>query len=506
MRKKYSNEFLINTLKDYATKIKRTPTYLEFELDKSVPSATVYKNRFDTWNNALELAGLKVNAIRKYSKNEIVNDALRFYDYHKRSPFYYELNYSMTIINKYWSGWKDFLIDIGLPLNFTYSKVTSRDEMVIFLQNLFESLGKIPTTTDVENAGVGRHLFLTKFGNFKNALIASKIVDEEYFKTIEEKIPASLNIIKTFYNKNKRPPTVNEYEEISRKLNIAGRKALEHTLNMRFTEICFKTIGVANQYKRSKEQLLNDLKLLKQQLGRTPKANELLLYGLAEKKQYYRTFGMTYIELIEQQGWELSTPKAHYKTENELLEDYKKLYDILGRLPFFSDIDEQDWMSSSATYKKYFGDLTNIWDALEIEIDEEILNKNYGLGYTCLDKNNNICRSIPEMIISNILIDLGINFIKEYPYKNSIPNLKNKYKFDWYLTDYDISIEYFGLFIEDALKMDNFIGRYSRKVLKKIELCDTNKVKLIDLYPEDMENIEEVILKRLNIYGISFGS
>jgi hypothetical protein len=505
MRKKYTDEFLIETLKEYAKLKGKTPTYQEFEKDPSVPSATVYKNRFGSWNKALEIAGIKVNAIRKHSKEAIIRDALEFYRTHGRSPYYYELNYSMTIIRYYWDGWNDFLNNIGLPQNLNYSHVTSKEDLKIFLQNLYKNLGRVPNTVDAEREGVGRHLFLTKFGSFKNALIESGIVTEDYFQSVEEKVPASLNAIKEFYHANERPPTVMEYENLAKQVNILHRKALEQVLEKRFTEICMETLGVANQYKRSREQLLDDLKKLKEHLGRTPKANELVKFGLAEKKQYYRTFGMPYIELIEKElGWELSTPKLHYKTENELLEDYYNLYKILGRLPYYTDIDNQSWMASSSTYKKHFDNLKIVWDILDIEYDKESLSNNFGMGLVCFDKNGDICRSEPEMIISNVLIDLRLKFIKEYPYNKCIPNFKKKYKFDWFLSDFNIPIEYFGLFSEQSLDENNFIGRYSRRVLKKIDVCEKHELKLIDLYSEDMENIEEILLKRLMRYGVSF--
>jgi hypothetical protein len=506
MRKKYTNEFLIETLKEYAKLKGRTPTYQEFEKDSSVPSATVYIKRFSSWNKALEKAGLKVNAIRKHNKEDIVKDALNFYRTHGRSPYYYELNYSMTIIRDYWDGWNDFLNDIGLPQNLNYSLVTSKDDLKFFLQNLYKNLGRIPNSVDAEKEGVGRHLFLTKFGSFKNALIESGIVKEDYFISIEEKITPSLEAIKEFYHANERPPTVMEYEKLAKQLNIHHRKALEQALEKRFTEICMETLGVANQFKRSREQLLDDLKKLKDHLGRTPMANELVKFGLAEKKQYYRTFRMPYNDLIEKVlGWELSTPKLHNKNKNELLEDYHKLYKILGRLPFYNDIDNQNWMASSATYKKHFNNLKTVWDILEINYDRESLSNNFGLGLICFDKNGDICRSVPEMIISNILIDLELKFIKEHPYNKCIPNFKKKYKFDWFLIEFQIPIEFFGLFSEQSLDENNFIGRYSRNVLKKIDVCEKHKLKLIDLYSEDMENIEEILLKRLMRFGVSFG-
>lgn len=501
MKKKFTDEYLIEELRSYAFHIGRTPTYNVFENDKTVPSATIYKQRFGSWNNALALAGLKTNAIRRYKKEDIITEVLSYYEKYDRAPYYNELNFTIVHVNKFWDGWTAMLEDLNIPLNRRFSLVTSEEELLVFLKELADKLEVVPTGKDIEEAGVNRNLYTQKFGSYKIALIRAGIVDEEHFKSMEERIPESLTAIMTYYNENGAAPTVEEYETIAKRDNLAHRKALEMILEKRFTEICIEHIGVANQYKRSKEQLLADLIELKGKLGRTPMANELTVNGLAEKKQYYRTFNMTYNQIIESLGWELTSNKMHFKSIDELLEDYKKLHKEIGRIPFYDDIKKEDWMASQATYKKYFTDLPTIWRTLNISVDEELM-KSFGTGTACIDNKGGVCRSYPEMIITNILLDLDLKFEKEILYKEFIPGLKKKISADWVLTDSNTVIEYFGLFSNHQLNEDNFIGRYSKKVLDKIRLCEQHNIVLIDLYPEDLEEIEEVIIKKLQYYKI----
>ncbi len=54
--------------------------------------------------------------------------------------------------------------------------------------------------------------------------------------------------------------------------------------------------------------------------------------------------------------------------------------------------------------------------------------------------DGHIVRSKGELIIDNYLYILGLNHI----YEKKIKILKNQVKSDWYLTDYDIYIEYWG--------------------------------------------------------------
>lgn len=205
---------------------------------------------------------------------------------------------------------------------------------------------------------------------------------------------------------------------------------------------------------------------------------------------------MTYTQLIRDLGWEPSY-KRIYKSLDELLEDYSKLYKELGRIPFYDDINNAEWMAHSKTYKNHFEDLPTVWESLEIVVDNEIIEKSYGTGTTCIDNNGQICRSYPEMLITNLLIDLELKYEKNIPYNELIPSLKSKIDADWILTDSRILIEYFGLFSKKQLQQENFIGRYSRKVIDKLRLCEEKAITLIDLYPNDLEEIEEVLMKRL---------
>lgn len=101
------------------------------------------------------------------------------------------------------------------------------------------------------------------------------------------------------------------------------------------------------------------------------------------------------------------------------------------------------------------------------------------------------------MLITNLLISLELKFERNILYSELIPGLERKIDADWILTDSGILIEYFGLYIEKQLHQENFIGRYTRNALDKINLCEEHNITLIDLYPEDREDIEEVLIRKL---------
>lgn len=83
---------------------------------------------------------------------------------------------------------------------------------------------------------------------------------------------------------------------------------------------------------------------------------------------------MTYTQIIQSLGWEPQN-KRMFKTLDVLLEDYLKLYKKLGRIPFYEDINKEEWMAHSATYKNHFKDLRAIWEALEITVNNSLIEK-----------------------------------------------------------------------------------------------------------------------------------
>jgi hypothetical protein len=100
-----------------------------------------------------------------------------------------------------------------------------------------------------------------------------------------------------------------------------------------------------------------------------------------------------------------------------------------------------------------------------------------------------IFRSLGEKIIYEKLKDLNIKF----NYDKFYPEQKN-FKYDFYLIDYDIYIEYFGMLkVKTTSKNENILRNYKIKCEKKLELCLNNNYKFI--FSGDENEIVEKINK-----------
>ncbi|WP_165731835.1 hypothetical protein [Polaribacter sp. 20A6] len=106
-------------------------------------------------------------------------------------------------------------------------------------------------------------------------------------------------------------------------------------------------------------------------------------------------------------------------------------------------------------------------------------------GIRCLAKSGNECLSLDEMFIDNWFFNNNIKAEKEpyYP-KHSKYNKSGRRRADWKINDY--YIEYFGLKGEET---------YDKKTQEKIELSKTLNLKLIPIYPSDLDNLNEKFIE-----------
>lgn len=320
--------------------------------------------------------------------------------------------------------------------------------------------------------------------------------------TNSERLDYSINCLKYLQSKLNKTPTASQYDEFAKKKGAYSRRILQFKLNKNWNRLCKELFDSVNVTKRDKDLMLQELINLKNRLGRTPLTEELVKYGLSEYKTYMRKFNMTYNELIKSLGWEANGNFTAEIPKEELYDLYRKLYNKLGRVPLWSDIrNEKDYPSTSTFYNK-LGSISDICKHIGIQLDSALLGLNsVGYGLTLVDDNADFCRSYPEMIITNLLIKNKLSYIKEYKYCNLIENDNSRRRFDWYLPDYNIAVEYFGLYTENP--NNEILLKYHNKTNEKINICKENNIKLIDLYNYDLENNLEGFINKLNTYKIT---
>lgn len=186
-------------------------------------------------------------------------------------------------------------------------------------------------------------------------------------------------------------------------------------------------------------------------------------------------------------------------SKKRILEYIIELKDIINKIPSQSDgtrypplyslsVEEKiiilkllKGKPSIKVIKKKFGSWFN---AL---VESGILNddaQKMSRGIKCLAEDGDVCLSLGEKTIDDLLYSLGIEHEKEpkYPEKN--------YRADFLVNN--IFIEYFGLQGNPA---------YDEKTKLKKKICKKHGIKLLELYSKDLENskkLEKKILKAIN--------
>ena len=105
-------------------------------------------------------------------------------------------------------------------------------------------------------------------------------------------------------------------------------------------------------------------------------------------------------------------------------------------------------------------------------------------NFKCMD--GHIVRSKGELIIDNFLYNHGI----KHEYENKIKVHGNIVKYDWFLPEYDIYIEYWGYYGKN----------YMKRKEEKIRLYQKGKLKLISIEDIMFKDIYQNLAKLLENY------
>jgi len=151
---------------------------------------------------------------------------------------------------------------------------------------------------------------------------------------------------------------------------------------------------------------------------------------------------------------------------------------------FSSKIHPDNW---SKTVKTIFeiGNWRSHFDTwFKLLVKSNVLNGDIlktSRGIRCIAKSGNECNSLDELFIDNWLFENNFKVQKEpiYP-RHEKYNASGKRRADWFVNGY--YIEYFGLCGEEA---------YDKKVIEKMNLARELNLKLIALFPNSLNKIEQ---------------
>ncbi|MGG3892011.1 homing endonuclease associated repeat-containing protein [Metabacillus fastidiosus] len=422
---KFTDEEMINELKEFAKVNGRSPKMKDFKNKK--PSADMISKRFGAWSNALKIAGLEL--------------ALRPNDH-------------------------------------------SKETLIGYLKDFYNKYNKVPTSRDMIRLKQGTfHAYKNHFGSFKGALIEAGLFelreDKHQFCEVytDEQL---LNLLKEYMKDKDRIPT----SEVLRETLSPSASTYDRRFNSIYNALKLIGYDINNQREKDlitlEDDMINKYKELKKILNKTPSSRDIDFYS----KNYNHGYSMSSYEFHFGSLSELQvicgftpTVVGRIKTKEDLINDIKMMASELGKTPSQLDIKYFENVASSSTYRKVFG----TWNKA---IKEAGLKQNGDIYYSSKGLE---CLSYYELLFTNMLEKYNIVFTKENKYKDYIATDKN-YRFDYVIqfNNKQYFVEIFGItYREDYLeKTEHKIRLCKENNLDLIEIYpeDFTSYKLEDIH------------------------
>lgn len=155
-------------------------------------------------------------------------------------------------------------------------------------------------------------------------------------------------------------------------------------------------------------------------------------------------------------------------TPKEILGIIRDTAQKLGRIPARRELREID-----GACRRFFGSWNNAVITAGFQPNRSHNQRMYKQSKTyALD--GHLCDSVSEALVDNWLAENNI------PHKRNLPYPRTNHKADWgiNINGQNVLVEYFGL--------ANDSPRYDRAVRKKKGLCRRYKIRLIEVYPQDI--------------------
>jgi DNA helicase-4 len=335
---------------------------------------------------------------------------------------------------------------------------------------------------------------LTELNKFKNNYQQSEIIRREYnqlFIKYELKECETLfsNIDSASLDQQQREAIVKDEDN---NLVIAGAGS------GKTTTVAGKVAYIIDRFKVKPEEIL--LITFTKKASEEMKARIKQKMGINIEVNTFHSFGRKVIGLV-------TDKMPTVIEENQFYTEMKNIFSSLMTNPAYAD-NVIKFITEYRTEVKDVNDFKSHGEYINYIKDNNIKS------YKTIEKNINgrvtilreTCKSLEEVKIANYLFLNGINYKYEEPYQHSTAdNIHAQYKPDFYLPDYDVYIEHFGL-IDRNNNVPNWFSssndlspkdKYNADIAWKREIHENYQTILIETF--SYENKEDVLLKNLKL-------
>jgi hypothetical protein len=171
---------LRTTLQAVAARLGKTPTVVDFHEDPETdvhPEA--YTDAFGDWESALDAAGLDPDEMgsKQITDHELLAELQRLYTQLGRSPSQQDMEaygaYSDTSYKNRFGSWNNALQEAMLDTNAQFNEI-SENELLAELERLADELCRVPVPEEMDELGeYGVVTYHRRFGSWRQALDAA---------------------------------------------------------------------------------------------------------------------------------------------------------------------------------------------------------------------------------------------------------------------------------------------------------------------------------------------
>lgn len=377
----------------------------------------------------------------------------------------------------------------------------SNEELLVILKNYIATNG-IPTskTFKAANGLPAAEVYRLRFGSWYNAIRLSGItIPEEKQKYYQNDRKSDKQILDDLRETTLLHLKNNKY--------LLTLKDIEKYPSMQCGSVYIKRFGgikkayelIGYDYKefnniQLEKDMLLKLKELSEILGHSPSTYDLNEYSqkyseFYSASTYDRHFGNISNALLKVGLNITSSSKTRRMSKDQMILKLREIYKETGRYPDQLVLNSNPDYPNYGTYVSRFGSWEN---AFKMAFNKKIVH----LSQRYQTHKGNICRSKLEYIFACMLEKKNIDYeIDNIYYKDYIPNLNRKYRFDFMITldSKKYFIEIFGL--------DNYKS-YDKVKQHKIKLCNDNNLNLIYFNQHEINNktqndLFELLMKKI---------
>ncbi len=349
---RYSKEELIDELQRLADG-DEPPTMADLN-EHGEYSPSPYVDRFGSWNDALEAAGFEPrHSTTAISENELLEDLRRAAEECEpptSKAIREQLDHSKSTYRNKFGSWTDALEEAGVSL-IGGGRRLSQEELLDEIQRLTDELGHPPTLDDLRKHGkYSPPTYYRRFESWSDALAAAGCsTGDEEVRIADETLIQDLHRLADDLD---RPPTLQELRE------CGEYGATTYIKRFGSWRAALETAGYEPREPESeipKADLIAELRAVAEELDEQPSAAQMNEHGEYWVSTYRRRFG-SWQAALEAAGFE-NVPTAGPIPDEELIAELRRLADDCDGAPTMAEMDDEGAFSSS-TYVRRFGSWT----------------------------------------------------------------------------------------------------------------------------------------------------